>query len=286
MTHSIAPIDQPSLFPVPLEEPAIPLSPPPHPSLPLRPAVTTDTLLAEVEHDWWSLLDPRNWRSPGPTDEEILARYRTAGTPMANKWPNVSGHRMYSLVWTALRLTYHVPEDRLLATCQTCRRHHLQNALASTRAHAIDYSISADLLDTHIWNGDSWATYTALARFAGQPVIGFESLVTEALQHALHHSIATFHTALATRYRPPIELRPSKDANAKKQAQNIAAVIAQARTRLKALRDFSRSPSPARTLLEHATIGSRFESPDWPALTQGDSLPSDLINAILRSHVP
>lgn len=276
-------IDQPSLFSTPPEELATPLSPPsPPPCL----VITADTLLIEVERDWWSLLDPRNWRSPGPTNDEILARYRAVGTPMANEWPNVSGHRMYSLVWTALRLTYHVPEDRLLAACQACQRHHLQDALASTRTHAIDYSISADLIGEHIWNGDSWTAFTALARFARQPAISFESLVTEALQRALHHSIATFHTALATRYRPPMELRPSKHANAKEQAQKIDTAIAQSRERLKTLHRYRRAESPARTLLEHATIGSRFENPDWPALAQGDSLPSDLINAILRSHVP
>lgn len=279
-------IDQPSLFPILPAVPAAPLSPPPRPSPPPCPAVTADTLLAKIERDWWSLLDPRNWRDPGPTDEEILARYRAGGTLTADEWPIVSGHRMYTRVWPTLRLTHQTPDTRLLAACQACQRHHLQDALASTRAHAIDYSISADLIGEHIWNGDSWTAFTALARFARQPAISFESLVTEALQRALHHSIATFHTALATRYRPPIELRPSKHANAKKQAQNIEAAIAQARARLKTLRDFSRSPAPAQTLLEHATIGSRFESPDWPALTQGDSLPNDLINAILRSHVP
>lgn len=275
-------IEQPLLFPVPPEEPAthISTSPPP------RPAVTTDTLLAEIEHDWWSLFDPRNWRDPGPTDEEILARYRAADTPTADDWPNVSGHRIYSLVWPALRLTYQTPDERLLAACQTCRHHHLQDALASTRIHAIDYSISADLIGKHVWNGDSWTTYTALARFARQPATSLESLVTETLQRALHHGSATFHIALAARYRPPIELRPSKHVNAEKQAQNINGAITQARERLKTLRDFARSPTPTRTLLEHATIGPRFENPAWPTLAQGDSLPSDLIDAILRSHAP
>src|SRR5574337_1290793 len=231
-----APIEPPSLFPGLPATPAVPLSPPPRPSPPPQPAITADTLLAEIEGDWWSLLDPRNWRDPGPTDKEILARYHAAGTPAADEWPNVSGHRMYSCVWPALQQTYHVPEDRLLAACQACRRHHLQDALASTRTHAIDYSISADLLGNHIWNGDSWATYTALAHFANQPTATLESFVTEALQVALHNAIAAFHTALATRYRPPVDLRPSKHANAEQQAQVIQAAITHARARLTALR--------------------------------------------------
>jgi hypothetical protein len=193
---------------------------------------------------------------------------------------------MYSFIWPALRLTYQTPDERLLAACQTCRHHHLQDALASTRIHAIDYSISADLIGKHVWNGDSWTTYTALARFARQPATSLESLVTETLQHALHQGIAAFHTALAARYRPPMEFRPSKRANAEKPAQNINGAITQARERLKTLRDFARLPSPSRFLLEYATIGPRFESPDWSALAQGDSLPSDLIDAILHSHTP
>src|SRR5574337_60961 len=107
-----APIEPPSLFPGLPATPAVPLSPPPRPSPPPQPAITADTLLAEIEGDWWSLLDPRNWRDPGPTDKEILARYHAAGTPAADEWPNVSGHRMYSCVWPALQQTYHVPEDR------------------------------------------------------------------------------------------------------------------------------------------------------------------------------
>lgn len=241
MTHSIAPIEQPSLFPVPPEEPAIPLSPPSHPSLPQRSAVTTDTLLAEIERDWWSLLDPRNWRDPGPTDEEILARYRAAGTPTTDNWPNVSGSRMYSLVWPTLRQTYHVPEDRLLAACQTCRSRHLLGAFAHTRTAAIAYSISDDLISKHIWNGDSWATYTALARFAHQPAASLEDLATDALQLAIPHAAAALHTALATRYRLPVELRPSKHTNAKEQTQKIDTAIAQSRERLKTLHQYRRA---------------------------------------------
>lgn len=276
-------IEQPSLFSPPPDDPAPPTSSPPPHCVP-RPPDTADTLLAEVERDRYSLLDPRNWRDQGPTDDEILARYRAAGTPTADHWPNVSGHRMYTWVWPTLRLTYHIPEARILAACQACRRQHLQGMLAYARASAIEYSISTELIGRHVWNGDSWAMYTDLARFAHQPTASFDSLVADALYHALHDAIAIFHTTLAMRYRPPSELRPSPRASAETQRQTIETAIAQAREHLRALRTFGHSPSPARTLLDQATIGPRFQDPVWPTLSEGDSLPGDLIDAILRSQ--
>ncbi len=168
-----------------------------------------DTLLNEVERDSWSLLDPRNWHEDGPTDQAILARYRTIGTDAYDAWPNVSGSRMYDLVWPSLRLTHHVPEERVLAACQMCRRHHLSDTLAYVKSGAIQYSIITDLIERGLWNGDSWAMYTSLAHFADQPIDPLSVLVAEALQAAIHDAIAAFHTALAARHRPPRELRPA-----------------------------------------------------------------------------
>jgi len=275
------PPKQASLFPVSPEESAPHLFPPsPHPC----PVVAADKLLTEVERDWWSLLDPRNWRDPGPTDDEILARYRVVGTPMADEWPNVSGSRMYLCVWPMLQQTYHVHEDRLLSACHTCRDRHLLGALTHTRTNAVAYSISDDLIDTHTWNGDSWATYIALTRFAGQPIYSLESLVTHALQVAIPRAAAALHMALAAHHSPPMKLRPSKRTSAQEHAQNIDLTVSHTRDRLAMLHRCRHSPSPARTLLEHATIGPRFQDPAWPALTQGDSLPSGLIDQLLLSH--
>lgn len=205
-------IDQNSLFPLPSPAATTPSAAAPPPP---RQIESAEALLRELTDDWWSMLDPRNWREPGPTNDEILARYRAIGSPDYDAWPIVSGSRMYSRVWPTLRLTYRVPDDALLAACQTCRSRHLSDAHDVLHRSVLDYALAADLIGRQTWNGDEWAPYVAFARFSGQPVASLASLTAAALDLTVHRTIAAYHTALAARFRPvPALRRPSRSRGA------------------------------------------------------------------------
>ena len=238
-----------------------------------------EALLHEINHDWWSLLDLRNWREPGPTDTEILARYRAADTQSHGDWPNISGHRMYDIVWPALRLTHHISEDVVLLTCQRTLKTHLRQAIDDQRANALRYSIADDLLDRHTWNGETLRMYHALCRFAGTDRAPFPVLIREALTLRRLTLAASLLEAKAQQLR--LTARPSLHKHEKDSLAFLTAQLSAYRTALAECTQASRAENSGRFFLERATIGPRFEDPRWPTLQTGDPLPPGLIDMIL-----
>lgn len=241
---------------------------------------TGESLLDEIKRDWYPLLDPRNWDDNGPTDIAILARYQAIDTNTHETWPNVSGSRMYSLVWPALRRTHQVPEQRFLKVCRDTRDHNLPQALAHFRDSALAYSVQSELLGQQLWNGDSFGAYRALAHFAGVLTEPIEALIKQALATALTRALAQFFSALADRYRPQDTPRRRKP----KSRPDTPAWIQdrdQARAAITRFRRLQQSPDTTRLLLTEATIGPRFADARWPTLETGQPLPPDLVAALM-----